>query len=43
MFIIQVIDAAMADALMREAPEKFPTAELADLVALYYDLPSSQG
>jgi AcrR family transcriptional regulator len=43
MFIIQVFEAAMGNALIREAPERFPIAELVNLVALYYDLPSSQG
>jgi AcrR family transcriptional regulator len=41
MFIVHVIDAAMADALLRGTPEEFPAAELAELVAVYYDLPPS--
>jgi len=38
MFIVQVIDAAMADSLLRGSPEEFPAAELAELIAVYYDL-----
>lgn len=38
-FIIHVIDAAMVNALTWEAPERFSPSELADLVAVYYDIP----
>jgi AcrR family transcriptional regulator len=40
MFIVQVIDAAMADSLLCGTPAEFPAAELVELIAVYYDLAS---
>jgi AcrR family transcriptional regulator len=39
-FIVHLIDAAMANALLRRAPERFAPAELAELAGAYYDLPA---
>lgn len=42
MFIVHMIDAAVADSLLREAPERFSPADIAELAAVYYDLASAQ-
>ncbi len=36
-FIVHVIDAAIADALLRGAPERFSPTELTELAAAYFD------
>jgi AcrR family transcriptional regulator len=37
-FIVHMLDAALVDALVREAPQDFEPAALAKLPAIYYDL-----
>ena len=42
MFIVHLIDAAMADSLLRDDPARFSPTELTELAAAYYDLASSR-
>lgn len=42
MFIVHVIDAALADALICGTPERFSPEELTELAAIYYGLASSR-
>lgn len=42
MFIVHMVDAALTEALVREAPQHFAPGALAKLLAIYYDLASPQ-
>lgn len=42
MFIVHMVDSALAEALIHEAPQRFAPTALAKLLAIYYDLASPQ-